>query len=371
MSGKTGRKAIYDLVEGKVSWPPVVVPFGLDPFGWHGNRESYGEICDFALKKCTLLPKVFPVTNPLCIGSGKIEISSTTHIENDNTRIREYKLHGAKKLLSMEEVQNPEDSSWHVRKRWIENEDDFETFLSMKNLPPSKPDIDAVRVKETDVGEHGLPYAEITDPFGIVSEMFPTETFYIKILNDTERIMKLLLLTQERLIAFIEALCRDTGAPFILRLIGAEMAVPPFLSRDKFLYFEGEFYRQAAEIAGKYNILTAFHCHGPLREIMADIWNMGYNFIEPFEPPPRGNVSIAGALAAAKGRGIVFGGIDDVTLVNGSPEDICLAVKGCLDDARHTKKPFILSQSATPFYDPLPERAKENLLLFMDLGIRG
>ena len=98
---------------------------------------------------------------------------------------------------------------------------------------------------------------------------------------------------------------------------------------------------------------------------------MGYNFIEPFEPPPRGNVSIGEALTAAKGRGIVFCGIDDVLLVNGSLAEVRLAVKGCLDDARHTTKPFLLSQSATPFYDPLPERAKENLLLFMDLGIRG
>ncbi len=363
MSGKTGRQTIYDLVEGKVSWPPVVVPFGLDPFGWHGSRQSYRKICDFALKKCTLLPKVFPVANPLCIGKGIIEKSSK--------QMRKYELPGGKKLLSMAEVQNPGDSSWHICKRWIENEDDFEAFLSIKNLSPSEPDVEAVSVKEKQIGEYGLPYAEITDPFGIVSEMFPTETFYIKILNDTERIMKLLLLTRERLIAFIEALCRDTGVPFILRLIGAEMAVPPFLSRDKFLSFEGEFYRRVAAIAANYKVLTAFHCHGPVREIMDDIWSMGYNFIEPFEPPPRGNVSIAEALAAAKGRGIVFGGIDDVLLATGSPEDVRFAVRDCLDDARHTGKPFILSQSATPFYDPLPERTKENLLLFMNLGTRG
>jgi len=58
---------------------------------------------------------------------------------------------------------------------------------------------------------------------------------------------------------------------------------------------------------------------------MADIWAMGYNFIEPFEPPPRGNVSIGEALAAAKGRGIVFGGIDDVLLVTVSKEATCKA----------------------------------------------
>jgi len=366
MSGtQRGRQAIYDLVEGKVSWPPVVVPFGLDPFGWHGGRQSYREICNYALEKGTLLPKVFPVTNSLCIGKGIIEKNSK--------QVRKYELRCGKKLLSMKEVQNTGDSSWQVRKHWIENEDDFETFLGLKNLPPSEPDIETVRAKENQVGEYGLPYAEITDPFGIVSEMFPTDTFYIKILNDTERIMELLIQTGKRVVDSIEALCRDTGAPFILRLIGAEMAVPPFLSRDKFLYFEGEFYRRVAAIAANYNVLTAFHCHGPLREIMADIWGMGYDFIEPFEPPPRGNVSIAEALAAAKGRGIVFGGIDDVLLANGSPEDVRFAVRDCLDGARAqgANKPFILSQSATPFYDPLHERTKENLLLFMDIGTRG
>ncbi len=364
-------QAIYDLVDGRVFWPPVVVPFGLDPFGWHGERESYREICDFALEKCTLLPKVFPLTNPLCIGRGRNEISSITHIEENNILLRKYELRVADHVLSMEEVQSPGDSSWKVRSRWIESEDDFETFLGLIDLPPSEPDIDAVKAKEVQIGEHGLPYAEITDPFAIVSEMFPTDTFYIKILNDTERIERLISLTHERLVACIEALCRDTGCPFILRLVGAEMAVPPFLSPDKFLRFEGEFYRQVAEIASKYDILTAFHCHGHVREIMDDVWSMGYNFIEPFEPPPRGNVSISEALTAAEGRGIVFGGIDDVTLTTGTPGEVREAVKRCLDDARCSKKPFILSQSATPFHDPLPERAKENLLLFMDLGTRG
>ena len=107
-----------------------------------------------------------------------------------------------------------------------------------------------------------------------------------------KRISKLLALTQERVIHSIEILCKKTGCPFVLRLIGAEIAVPPFMSRDDFLKFDGEFYRKVAAMARKYGIPTAFHCHGPVREIMGDIWEMGYSFIEPFEPPPRGNVSI-------------------------------------------------------------------------------
>ncbi len=61
-----------------------------------------------------------------------------------------------------------------------------------------------------------------------------------------------------------------------------------------------------------------FHCHGPVRGIMADVWEMGYDLMEPFEPPPRGDVSIAEALEGAGGRGIVFGGVDDVLLQRGS-----------------------------------------------------
>ncbi|MCE5251050.1 hypothetical protein LLG96_12605 [bacterium] len=366
-----GRQALYDLMEKRVSWPPVVVPFGLDPFGWHGDRESYREVCDYALANCTLLPKVYPLSQPLAAGRGAVEIVTDIEREPDGTTVHRYRLIGADRTLMMEEVQTPGDSSWKARKRWIEDERDFEYFLSLTGFTSARPDIDAVRQKERQVGEHGLPYVEVFDPFYMVSEMFHTDTFFIKTRTDTDRIVRLITLTGVRILDGIETLCRDAGCPFILRLVGAEMAVPPFMSRDDFLRFEGDFYREVSEISRRYDVPVAFHCHGPVRDIMNDIWEMGYTFIEPFEPEPRGNVTIAEALACTSGRGVVFGGIDDVIFNTGGPEDVRSAVKRCLDNARDTGAPFILSQSATPFYEPLTDSAKRNLLLFMELGTKG
>ncbi len=366
-----GRQAIFDLTEGKVSWPPVVVPFGLDPFGWHGERETYSEVCDYALEKCTLLPKVYPFGDPLYIGKGEIEILPDMQVEEDGTLIRRYELVGGARTLTMEEVQTPGDSSWKTRRRWIENDDDLEFFLTLEDLTPTEPASEEVREKECQVGDHGLPYIETPDPFYIVCEMFPTDTFFIKTKIDVAPVEKLLSMTRKRVLHSIETLCREAGCPFILWLIGAEMAAPPFMSRENFLHFEEDFYRQVIGITREYVVPTSFHCHGPVRDIMDDIWNMGYTFIEPFEPAPRGNVTIAEALEASNGRGIVFGGIDDVILNTGSPDDVRLAVKQCLDDARDTGKPYILSQSSTPFYEPLSDKVKENFLLFMELGIQG
>ena len=366
-----GRQAIFDLTEGKVSWPPVVVPFGLDPFGWHGEHETYSEVCDYALEKCTLLPKVYPFRDPLFIGKGRVKIASESEVNTDCTIKKQYTLTGGKRDITMVEVQTPGDSSWKALKRWIENDDDLEYFLSLDDLPPSEPDIEAVREKECQVGKYGLPYIETPDPFYLVSEMFPTDTFFIKTAIDVEPVLKLIELTKQRILHSIESLCRNAGCPFILRLIGAEMAAPPFMSRESFMRFEGDFYRETAEITRKYGILSSFHCHGPTREIMDYIWELGYSFIEPFEPSPRGNVTIAEAIAAADGRGIVFGGFDDVLFVFGTPDEVREGVKRCLDDARDTGLPYILSQTSTPFYEPLEVSVKKNMLLFMELGTKG
>ncbi len=366
-----GRKAIYNLLNSKVSWPPVVVPFGLDPFGWHGERESYKEICDFALEKCTLLPKVYPFSNPLAIGKGEVEIVSNIRTYQDGTVHRRHEIKGVDRALYMEEVQTPGDSSWKALKRWIENDDDLNYFLNLTDLTATEPDIQAVRDKERQIGEHGLPYIETPDPFSIVCEMFSTDEFFIKTRTDTERIERLLLWANKRIIYGIEKLCREAECPFIMRLIGAELAVPPFMGRDDFLHFEKKFYEDVADITHRYGVPTSFHCHGPISEIVDDVWGMGYSFIEPFEPPPNGNVTIAEAIAMADGRGIVFGGIDDVTIIQCTPDEVRKIVNICLDDARGTGGPFILSQSATPFYDPLTQTARENFLLFMELGIKG
>ena len=365
-----GRKALYELLGGKASWPPVVVPFGLDPFGWHGSQESYREICEYALEHCTLLPKVVPFQEPLFIGGGA-EVTATQEIQSDGTLIRRHKLTARGKNLETEEARTPDDSSWKTKRRWIENDSDLEFFLSLGAMTPAKPDIGVVREKERQAGAHGLPYVEVGDPFYTVCEMFPTDMFYIKTLTEPETIEQLLDTTAVRIISGIEELCSEAGCPFILRLIGAELAAPPFMSRESFLRFEGKFYRDTAAITRRYGVPASFHCHGPVGDIMNDVWEMGYAFIEPFEPPPRGNVTIAEALAAARGRGIVFGGIDEVVFTMGSKDELRAAVKTCLDDARGTDAPYILSQSATPFYDPLTPSAKENILLFMELGTKG
>lgn len=366
-----GRRAIFDLLDGKASWPPVVVPFGLDPFGWHGERDSYRELCDFALGNCTLLPKVYPFGEPLAIGQGDITISCDTHREADGTVVKKHSLVGGKRELTMEEVQTPGDSSWKIRSRWIETDDDLDVFLKIGELPPSEPDIQAVRDKERQVGVYGLPYAETPDPFYTVCEMFRTDHFYISLLMDCERIERLIESTSRRILYGIEKLCREAACPFILRLIGAEMAAPPFMSKDDFLKFEGPFYREVIEITKRYGIPASFHSHGPVRDTMSIIWDMGYAFVEPFEPPPNGNVTIAEALAAAKGKGIVFGGVDDVVINTCDSKTVEKAVKRCLDDARGTNCPYILSQSSTPFSDPLSPESRDNYLLFMKLGTEG
>jgi hypothetical protein len=232
-----GRQRIFNLLRCEVSWPPVVVPFGLDPFGWHGYRESYDDLCVFALRHCTLLPKVYPLEDPLFLGEGKVRLETKETLDSEGSEVRIHKLIGGPCPLSMEEVRSRGEMSWKTRKRWIETEEEFAAFLSLDPPEPAVPDIKSVRIKEEQVGKHGLPYAEVRDPFGVVSEMFPTEIFYIKTINDRKRIEKLLFTTGKRILASIEQLCRDTGKPFILRMIGSEKAVPPFMSRHDFRPF--------------------------------------------------------------------------------------------------------------------------------------
>lgn len=368
---RQGRAHLEILLSGRALWPPGVVAFGVDPFGWHGERASYREVCASALERCTLLPKVLPIPHPLCVGGEGVRIGCAERTEEESgARVRQHTLQGPGAPFTMVEVQTPGDSSWKTRKRWIETEEELERFLAM-DLAPAQPDLEAVRRKERQVGGRGLPYVEVADPFGVVAGMFPTKTFYVKLLADRERVIGLLETAGRRVLSAVETLCREAGCPFILRLTGAELAVPPFLRRADFLELEGPFYRRVAAMARDAGIPAGFHCHGPVGEIMEDIWGMGFAVLEPFEPPPRGNVPIGEALAAARGRGVVLGGVDEVLLHTGSREEVRAAVEGCLREARAAGGPYILSQSATPFFEPLEDRARENLLLMMELGARG
>ena len=368
-----GRALLQEVISGRSIRPPIVVPFGLDPFGWHGERPSYRDVCAAALERCPLLPKVYPIPHPLCVGEEGARITRVIRQGADGTRVREHtlsrELPSREKPFVMTEVQTPGDSTWKTSKRWIETDEELDRFIAA-DFAPAEPDLEAIRNKERQAGRHGLPYVEVSDPLGTVCDMFPTETFYIGLRTD-QRILRLLETTAERILSAVEIICRQAGCPFILRLIGAELAVPPFLSREDFLNLEGGFYRRIARMAQEAGIPTAFHCHGPVRDIMEDVWSMGFSLLEPLEPPPRGNVSISEALAAARGRGVVFGGVDDVLLQTGEAEQVQAAVQACLREARSVDGPFILSQSATPFFDPLQTRIRDNLMLMIEAGTEG
>lgn len=136
----------------------MIVPFGLDPFGWHAERESYRTVCRYALEHCTLLPKVMPVRTPLFLGGSDVRFEISEEAEPNGTIVRRTVLSTGRGSRVFEEVRTPGDSSWKTRRRWIETEDDLEFFLALDDPAPAEPDLDAVREKERAVGARGLPY---------------------------------------------------------------------------------------------------------------------------------------------------------------------------------------------------------------------
>jgi hypothetical protein len=96
------------------------------------------------------------------------------------------------------------------------------------------------------------------------------------------------------------------------------------------------FYRQVAGIASKYQVPVTFHCHGPVWEILDDVWEMSNSFGEAFEPPPPGDLSIAEAFQMTAGKDIVFGGLDNVLLNTSSMKEARQAVERCLNEARYS-----------------------------------
>jgi len=365
---KTGRDTLKRILSGQSLWPPPVVPFGLDPFGWHGERSSYDEVCAFALEKCVLLPKVHPIGNALNIREDQISIETTTD-RDERGYLRNSRMTKGCVSLTMKEILTPDDASWKVAKRWIENDDELNVFIGWNLDQGFSPNPSAVEAKAEQVGEHGLPYVEMKDPFYTVCEMFPLDVFYMKLVTDRERVEKLIADATSRILQSLEILCDKARCPFLMRFVGAEMSVPPFLGREDFHRYEGPFYTGAAEVCRRYGIPAAFHCHGPVKEIMDGIWRMGYSIIEPFEPPPRGNVSLWEALASGRGGGAVMGGVDEVMLHTGSLREVTIAVSQCLEAARNSSTPYILSQSATPFYDPLDGITRDNLIQMIRLVI--
>lgn len=203
----------------------------------------------------------------------------------------------------------------------------------------------------------GLPMVSIPDPLCCVAELFDFQDFLLYAISHGKEVEALLELFLERLLVYVEHALRLGIGP-VYRIYGPEYATPPYLTPDHFRRFVVKYTKPLIDLIHKYGMYVRIHCHGKISKVLDDICALGPDMLEPVEPPPQGDITLAEAHRREAGEFCLLGNIELVTLETASPEEVERLVKEAIDVSRFQR--FVLMPTASPINADLQARTLRN-----------
>ena len=258
----------------------------------------------------------------------------------------------------------PKDQPGYCVEPLIKDDTDLEKFLSLPNEVSFR---DLTRAKEIyeKLSDKGLVYVHYDDPFYSVARWFDFEDFAIRCIRQFSLIKQLVERELERIKVELKLMLDQAkGYDLLFYTVGPEIATPPLLPPRIFETLVTPYDRELVGMIREAGHLCSIHCHGKLKAVFDQFFEIGANVLEPMEPPPQGDISLEEALDKAEGRICLMGYIQDQELYTLSPKEIRERIKAifCLTQRRTG---YIMTPTATPYMLPPPERFVRNYLEFI------
>ena len=264
------------------------------------------------------------------------------------------------------EAENGISTSWYPEPL-VKTTDDARKLLSVPfDFDP--PDVGPFFEHTRNTGEAGLVQTGVSSPVVCVSRLLHFDQFLEWCAAERELILELERTVHERIMVKLRHLVASGVAKdTVLWIGGSEQCTPPMMGPrdyDAFvLPFEGEIYRLWHEGGG----FVHLHCHGKVGTMFDRMVEMGADCIDPMEPPPDGDLTLADARARAAGRTTLMGNIEFHRLEYASPSEIDELVHRAIDEGGPDH--FMLYPSATAIQAITPQQSA-NCIRYIEAGVR-
>ncbi|MGQ9514111.1 MAG: uroporphyrinogen decarboxylase family protein [Thermoproteota archaeon] len=254
----------------------------------------------------------------------------------------------------------PYVGSWTL-KHFLETDEDIEKFLSIPYVPTT-PNFGSLNEERRWLGDRGVMVIGISDPVGVVGQLFPLSRFFLHCLERKQIIKEMLELMFERIYDYLEKVLK-VDEDSVIEISGPEFVAPPFLDPSYFRELVVEYDRELIELIHQHSHLASIHCHGKVGKLLESIAEMGTDALHPIEPPPSGDADLADAKRRVGEKICLIGNIQLDDLVRRREGELEERCKEAIEKAA-LGGGFILEPTATP----LPDTPVKNLIRFVKAG---
>jgi hypothetical protein len=245
---------------------------------------------------------------------------------------------------------------------------DIADYLRIPYATPD-PDMEAYLKVQQNLGDRGVMLLSLSDPICEAATLFGMDRFLVYAITKTGEIKAFLDAIHERQMAYLRKILAYDVHDIVFRIYGPEYATPPYLPPSLFTEFVTGYLRQSCTLIRQAGGLPRIHCHGKIARILDDLAGTDAVALDPVEPPPDGDISLAELKRRWGRRFCLMGGLELRDLELSNPGHIDTLVKEAMQSAKEGSG-FVLMPSACPLGAELSDRTRENYLQMIESALR-
>lgn len=256
-------------------------------------------------------------------------------------------------------------TDWHM----VVPGDDPDTLRRMLDAPWEVDEValrltvKMLRQLDERLGEEGYPHLFLPSPAVAISHGMHLEDFLLLCHVEKDLVLSFCTEIARRIGLCIDALFSE-GLPECAFIFGgSEQFTPPMMhpqSFDEFVVpFEGPLVQRLKAHGAP---AVECHCHGRVAYALQRILAMGYDAVNPVEPPPQGDITYAEARALAGDKLTLAGNLELVEIEHGTPEHMRQRVRELLS-LGHDR---LIIQDAGGLHQPVTETMDQNYRALVD-----
>lgn len=262
---------------------------------------------------------------------------------------------------------NREGKPGYAKKYLIETEEDAERFRSIPYVPVEG-DVSSFLEVDQAMGDRGIIITGMSEPMYAVNALMGSEVFAYWSVEQRDLLFELIDMIYERCAHYLTYLLERGIGPFF-GYVGPELCIPPLQSVKDFYDFVVTYDKKLIGLIHEFGGYVWCHSHGNMNAVLEGFMDMGVDCLNPLEPPPWGNLTLAEAKVRTQGKLVLEGNIEKHELYHSEPGAIRERVIGAIQDAGPGGR-FILCPSAgLQEWPACDERTVQNFLTFIETGL--
>jgi len=379
MSGQlTHRDRILRSARGEsVDRVPISPPIPFDPIAWdeggpHQHREAdplWHEVAKLCAEHCDCLVNIPGPVGRLF--DRRFLLTPAQYIEqlppeqDGEWRVIRHVIRTPQGDLTTTDYHQPGvATSWYVEPL-VKTVEDAEALLSVP-YEFEQPDLSTCLEFMERVGDRAVTQVGVSTPLVSVSRLMHFDQLLLWCHTENELIHRLIATMCERVRLGLEYVL-EAGLGPVVWVGGSEQATPPMMGPEMYDEFVTAYDSRLMDVVHSHGALVHVHCHGKISGILDRLLDMGVDMLDPVEPPPDGDITMAEAKRRTNGRLTLLGNIEFRELEFATPARIDGLVRAAIVDGGPHR--VHLYPSATPI-EPLTERYRDNALAYLEAGLK-